>query len=134
GFRVVAFEANPLLVEFSKNRFKEAIQSGNLVIIEGAIAPKSAGATIEFYSNNTSVWGTIRSDWATRNATMGMPSKMIQVTRVDFAEAVHSYGMPFYLKIDLEGVDRFVLEELKSFSQLPRYLSMESDKISFADL
>ncbi len=37
GFDVVAFEANPDLVKHCKERFINEIQTGQLVIVEGAI-------------------------------------------------------------------------------------------------
>lgn len=42
--------------------------------------------------------------------------------------------MPFYLKIDVEGVDRLVLEGVKRFDARPRYVSIESEKVDFSAL
>src|SRR5580700_7845973 len=53
GFSVIAIEASPDLVAHAKVRFKEAIINGTLRLIEGAIAPASAGAKIFFYANST---------------------------------------------------------------------------------
>ena len=50
---------------------------------------------------------------------------------MDIAEIYRTYGVPFYLKIDVEGADRLVLEELKSFSNRPQYVSLESEKVDF---
>ena len=41
------------------------------------------------------------------------------------AEVYRSLGVPFYLKVDVEGVDRIVVEELKAFDDRPQYLSLE---------
>ena len=41
GFDVVAFEADPNLVQFSKRRFKKEIDQKRLIIIEGAIVPEN---------------------------------------------------------------------------------------------
>ena len=46
-------------------------------------------------------------------------------------EIYRTYGVPFYLKIDVEGADHLVLEELKSFSNRPQYVSLESEKVDF---
>jgi hypothetical protein len=45
-----------------------------------------------------------------------------------------THGIPFYLKIDIEGADHLVLEELQEFNDRPRYVSMEAEKIDFARL
>lgn len=132
GFNVVAIEASPDLVARAKVRFKEAIMNGTLRIIEGAIAPPSAGAKIIFYANSTeTVWGTTKGEWAQRNEKLGHPSECIEVNRVDIAEIYRTYGVPFYLKVDVEGADRLVLEELKLFSNRPQYVSLESEKVDF---
>jgi len=51
GFDVVALEANPELIAQCKLRFQDAIAHGRLRIIEGAIAPTSAGEKVTFYRN-----------------------------------------------------------------------------------
>src|SRR5579871_6024138 len=37
GYRVVAFEANPSLIEHARIRFREELESGRLTIVPGAI-------------------------------------------------------------------------------------------------
>ena len=44
------------------------------------------------------------------------------------------YGIPYYLKIDIEGMDSVCLEALLDFSEKPDYISIESEKISFKKL
>jgi FkbM family methyltransferase len=134
GFDVIAFEANPELVQYCKLRFADHVAAGRLTIVDGAIAPRSAGTSIEFYRNSNTVWGTIKPDWAKRNEVMGASSETISVSRVDIQEIFTSMGIPFYLKIDLEGVDGYVLETLSQFGDRPQYISMESEKVDFAAL
>jgi len=135
GFDVVALEANPELIVHCKNRFQDAIAHGRLRIIEGAIAPTSAGEKVTFYRNRTySYWGTIDKAWAERNAKFGYSSDTIELSRVDIGELYHSIGIPFYLKIDVEGADRLVLNGLKQFETRPRYLSIEAEKVDFSEL
>jgi FkbM family methyltransferase len=134
GFDVVAFEANPELVARCKDRFKEAIGQGRLRIVEGAIAPASAGTTVTFYKNAYSIWGTIDSGWADRNEMLGAASEKIVVPRVDIGVAFRDFGVPHYCKIDIEGADTLVLDELKTRAERPHCLSIETEKVSFASL
>jgi FkbM family methyltransferase len=134
GFSVVAIEASPDLVETAKIRFHWAIDRGRLHLIDGAIAPASEGDKVTFYSSTHSDWGTISPAWASRNEMLEHPNEQTEVTRVDIAELYRSYGIPFFLKIDIEGLDRFVLEELKGFQDRPRYVSLESEKTDFSQL
>lgn len=130
GFDVVAFEANPILIADCKRTFADYIADGRLRIVEGAIAPRSAGDVVKFYQNaNVSVWGTIDGDWAKRNDALGSSSTIISVKRVDISEIFESVGIPFYLKIDLEGVDVHVLRALSDFADRPQYVSFEAEKV-----
>jgi FkbM family methyltransferase len=135
GFDVIALEADPVLVAQCKIRFGEAIARGRLCIVEGAIAPTSTGEKVTFYRNpRRSIWGTIEQAWAERNTKLGYRSERIEIPRVDICEVYRSHGIPYYLKIDVEGVDRLVLDGLKQFEARPRYVSIESEKVDFAKL
>lgn len=48
--------------------------------------------------------------------------------RVDIAELFERFGVPFYLKIDIEGVDRHALQTVQKLSCRPQYISIESEK------
>jgi FkbM family methyltransferase len=135
GFRVVAFEAHPDLITHCKVRFQEPIAARRLQIVEGAIAPEAAGDRIAFYKNvQNSEWGTIDPTWMERNERMGARSVKIEVARVDLAEMFRTYGIPLYLKIDIEGADHVVLEGLRRFEDRPRYISMEVGNVDFSQL
>jgi FkbM family methyltransferase len=134
GFDVVAFEANPELIARCKARFTGAIAQGRLRIVEGAIAPASVGETVTFYKNAYSIWGTIDSSWADRNEMLGAASEKIVVPRVDIGKAFRDFGVPYYCKIDIEGADTLVLDELKTRTERPQCLSIETEKVSLAPL
>ena len=134
-FRVVSFEADPDLIEHCKRRFADQIARDQLNIIEGAIAPEQPGDRVQFYASSHSVWGTIRPEWVARNAVIGgATSRLIEVRRVNIAEIFNRFGVPFYLKIDVEGVDHHVLQVLQNLSYRPKYISIESEKNNFQEL
>ena len=139
GFRVISFDANPDLIAACRAKFADYIYSGQLTLIEGAILdPVSTGKTPErvpFFVNEVgSVWGTVSRDWAVRNATEGNPSHLIEVDAVDFREVLQRYGIPRYMKVDIEGCDTICLKALAFFQQRPDFLSIESNKVSFKAL
>ena len=139
GFRVIGFEADPDLIEYCKSRFLEAIERGRLIIVEGAIVEqqfgKTAGRTVKFYKNlENSVWGTINDAWAHKNAKLGTHYRILEVKAVDFTECLRKYGIPYYMKIDIEGSDTICLRSLLGFERKPSYISIESDKVSFERL
>src|SRR5687768_9038758 len=72
GFRVLAFEANPALVESATRRFRYFIDGGQLKIVAGAIVDpellRTGQRTVNFYRNDRlSVFGTVDPTWASRN-------------------------------------------------------------------
>ncbi|MDP8040173.1 MULTISPECIES: FkbM family methyltransferase [Pasteurellaceae] len=143
GFNVIGFEANPSLVKQCKIRFKNAIQTGQLIIIEGAIIDfktsdlgNNTNYNVIFFKNNQNpVWGTVVKEWAIRNAQVySTSSETIEVPAINFSECLAQYGIPYYLKIDIEGMDLACLKALLDFEQRPDYISLESEKTSFEKL
>lgn len=128
GFDVVSFEANPDLVGSCEARFKDAISDGKLNIVSGVLAPPGTGESIAFYRNARSEWGTIDPEWAVRNQKLGYTSEVIQLKRIDLDGVISKYGMPYYMKIDVEGVDGYILDTIASTALRPQYISIESNK------
>jgi len=139
GFRVIGFEADPDLVAHCRARFSNEISNGQVVIVEGAITEKShidnGNTTISFYKNKDNTqWGTVVQEWAQRNENLGATNEVLSVPSVDFTEYLKKYGIPHYLKIDIEGMDKVCLKALIDFEQKPDYISLESEKILFNNL
>jgi FkbM family methyltransferase len=127
GFKTVAIEADPVLAERLRERFRSNLSDGSLVVIEAAIA-ENAGEVGFYVNQSNSVWGTIRPTWAERNASEGSPSKLIKVKAISFPEVLREHGVPYYLKIDIEGADVLCLEGLMGTPDKPKFVSIESEK------
>jgi FkbM family methyltransferase len=132
GYRVVAFEANPELADGCRDEFSEAIESGALTIVEGAVAATTADV-VPFYVDQVSVWGSIDPTWV-KKKHVDRPQRRISVPVVDLAKCMRQYGVPHYLKIDIEGADRLCLEALRELSVRPRFVSMEAGRLDFGAL
>jgi FkbM family methyltransferase len=133
GYRVVAVEANPELCQKAEDRFHQAIQDGRLLLVNKAITSKPGPVT--FYRNlDKSVWGTVDPAWAERNIRLGTRNESITVEGVTIDQLLRQYGVPYYLKIDIEGLDMVCVEGLTAMESRPRYVSIESTKDSFPEL
>lgn len=133
GYRVVAVEANPHLVEWLRERFRREIEEGTYTLVPNAIGERDE--EIVFYVNRkNSAWGTTDPDWAARNRLLGADSEAITVKCVRFIELLREHGCPHYLKIDIEGADMRCVEDLAGATAMPTYLSIESSKISWRAL
>ena len=138
GFNVVGFEADPELAASCRSRLAKYLDNRQLNIVEGAVVGDDffAGGrkSITFYKSRMSVWGTVNADWALRNEKIGTQNEQIEVPAVNFKEAIQQFGMPYYMKIDIEGSDTLCLEALRDFSQKPDYVSIESEMAKFDGL
>lgn len=144
GFRVVAVEANPALAADARARFAPELAAGRLTLVEGAVVEAPAGGVpaegtpsggppqVRFFVNDEiSEWSTARADWVERNAMLGTRSRAIEVAAVDLAQVMRAHGVPYYLKIDIEGMDLPCLAALRDVAARPAYVSIESEKRSF---
>jgi FkbM family methyltransferase len=132
GFRVVAVEASPELCEAAAIRLREPVDSGQLTIVHAAIAETEG--PIDLFLNPHTEWNTTRPQWSDRNANLGRPSgQVVSVPGVVFNSLLAEHGTPYFLKIDIEGADVLCIESLRP-PDLPRYLSIESDKLQWSGL
>jgi FkbM family methyltransferase len=125
GHRVIGVEANPKLVVELRARFRSEIEAGQLRIIDKAIN-RQPGVARFAINEVTSVWGTLDSEFVARNEASGAPSTFIEVECLTFDEVLREHGMPYYLKVDIEGCDLLCIEALRGFDVKPRYVSVES--------
>jgi FkbM family methyltransferase len=127
GFDVAAFEAHPGLIAETKSSLAKFIADKRLRIIEGAIVPDPSVKHIVFYQYaDRSKWGTIESEVVQSSAKRAAGVTEIKVPTIDFASLIQKTGMPYYMKIDIEGADIHCLEVLRSFDTKPAYLSIEA--------
>jgi FkbM family methyltransferase len=127
GFRVVAFEAHPELVDAGRRQFAAEIADGRLQIISGAVTAEQEPLTFYTHSRMSS-WGTIEPHRAERNEVMG-ESVAVTVPPVDFAACLRDHGVPHYIKVDIEAADMLCLEALLDVDpdERPRYASVEAE-------
>jgi FkbM family methyltransferase len=129
GYRVVGFEANPELVSHCRQRFAREIADGSFILVDGAVTAGSAGR-VTFFQHPDSVLGTTSTTWARRNERLG-DTQAIEVPAIDFATCLREFGVPHFLKVDIEGADRLCLDAFRTVSERPAYLSLESEKVDF---
>ena len=131
GFRVVAVEANPLLVEKASNDLAAYIASGQLIIEPVGLGQKEGQFT--FYVNlDNDHWSSSDKIWGTRDGTR---YREIPVMCVQPQSLFQKYGIPYYVKIVIAGIDIEVVRALHDFSERPRYISIEENQTYyFAEL
>ena len=118
---MLALDANPALCDKARHRFATAIKEQKLTIVNAAIW-KQSGETIFHVNLDNDYWSSVDIGWAARD---GSRCQDIRVPCTTLASLFDQFGVPHYLKIDVEGADHIVLDQLRTFSVLPLYISIE---------
>jgi FkbM family methyltransferase len=126
GLDVVAVEANPELVESAQEDFGEAIRAGRLTIVNSAIAEERG--TASFGIADLTIWSSLDPRMIARNENLANSRyHYVDVPTVPFADVLGDYGVPFYLKVDIEGYDMLCVRALRAYEERPRFISIESN-------
>jgi FkbM family methyltransferase len=127
GFIVVAVEANPALCESLKQRFSREIGDGRFVLVEKAVGERFG--RVEFFVNTErSIWGTTAYNprYKERSSAKVSPNwTKTVVPSIPFSWLTDQFGVPYYLKIDIEGADVLCLEDLMNEEDRPNFISIE---------
>ncbi|HWB13962.1 MAG TPA: FkbM family methyltransferase [Pirellulales bacterium] len=120
GYRVVGIEADPVLAGSCAERFSSALSDGRLEIVNVAVAPTEGRQTF-YVCEGKSEWSSFDISIASK---FGRKCHAIEVECRRFGDILGQYGVPYYLKVDIEGCDRVCLDAITR-EEAPPYLSVE---------
>lgn len=120
GYEVVAVEADPDLAEEGRHRFAQEIAEGRLKIENCAIAEQEGEADF-FICESKRIWNSFDKDSASRE---GRSCQAVKVRTRPLRHLLLEHGVPFYLKLDIEGFDQLAASDI-SIEDAPAYISME---------
>jgi len=121
GFRVVAVEANPALARRAEAALDKYVTSGQLAIVNAAIGPSNKAIELSVCGDDLGSSSIYREVIEARN-----PIGKFTVPGITIQELFDRFGIPYYLKIDVEGADGLCVRALSSATK-PNYLSFEVD-------
>ena len=120
GVRVLAIEANPLLARSAGERFATFVQAGQLRVLNIGIADRCG--VLPFWVNQAdSKWSSFNYELASKHRTS---CQSLDVECTTFGRILAEYGVPYFMKIDIEGYDSYCIDALET-GRCPRYLSVE---------
>ena len=122
GHRVVSIDADPSLAEAARRRFRDEIAAGRLEVVNVGIAD-TEGSVDFWICEEKPEFNSFHKGIATRD---GYSAHAIKIPTTRFASILERFGVPFYLKIDIEGNDLLCVRDLAP-GRLPTYLSVESE-------
>jgi FkbM family methyltransferase len=121
GYNVVSIDANPLMIEKAKLRFSKEILSKRLILLNVGIA--GVPGTAPFWISDVPEWSSFNKSIASR---YGTAYRSVLVSTLPFTQLLAEYGVPHYLKIDIEGNDKICVDALQG-GIIPKYISVESE-------
>jgi FkbM family methyltransferase len=119
GGRVIAVEANPELVRRGQERFAAEIAAGRLTIVHAAISTDSAPVELILSADDLGASSMFGERVADRQ-----PMGSFTAPGLPILDLMQQHGVPEYMKVDIEGADRFCILPLTRDTR-PRYLSFE---------
>ena len=132
GFRVLAVEADPDLARAGEERFRRSVAEGRLTILNVGISETDGHGDFWICDTNRE-WNSFDRASAARN---GSRHHCVSIQTRRFSSILREYGVPHYLKIDIEGKDRQCLEELAAIGPraLPDFVSWENESAGLEPL
>jgi len=121
GYRVISIEAIPTLCALAAEKFKEFIDCGQLVICNMGVS-LIRGELSFFINHNHNEWSSFDRDIASR----GHPVTEVRVSTATAEDFFKAFGIPYYCKIDIEGLDFAVVSAIANLKEKPRYVSFEN--------
>lgn len=123
GFKVVAIDADPKVIEKAKIRFKTALKSKKLVLLNYVINDKD-DQEVDFHISNIPGGSSLKYAISNKKASY---SHTLKVKTKRLSSLIEEYGVPFYCKIDIEGSDSIALKTLSNLRILPKFISVETE-------
>lgn len=122
GYRVLAIEANPELIATATSRFRREIKLGALNILNVGVAAADGESSFWISETNTRL-----SSFDPRDASLGGLYNIheIHIPSRTFRSILDEYGVPHFMKIDIQGNDRLCIEALDGAKIIPKFLSIE---------
>ena len=122
GANVVAIEPNPICVEYMRKRYLREINRKQLRVKEAAVTSDSGQISLLVFDDDAEMCSGSEEflKYAEQVGYTGARQVTAEATTLD--ELVREFGLPTYIKIDVEGMDADVIRGL---SKRPRFLSFE---------
>ncbi len=130
GFRVVAVEASPSMIERGIERFKKQISDGQLVIVNKAVTDK-VGVQNFYIHPEKSDWSSCLQELAESD---GSKAEVVPVETTCLSDLSAQFGVPRYLKVDVEGCDSIVAKQISRLQEKPKFVSFETSKRDYAGI
>ena len=111
------------MIATARQKFAEPIKGQNLALVDRALW-STDDETISFFVNTVKDdWSSAFKGWAEKG---GHTTQEIRVQTITLARLFDSYGVPYYIKCDIEGADELFVRQLLADTRRPPFVSIEA--------
>lgn len=121
GFRVVAVEANPALIAEASVRRAPEIKEGKLSLVGAALAD-SVGTAKFYIAKANAEWSSLDQWRVDKTGT----AEEVSVPTLTLDALYQEFGLPYFIKCDIEGADGTFCQQLLRANHKPRFVSVEA--------
>ncbi len=118
---VVAVEANPTLTKIIQEQYHEYIANQSLIILNKCITTLDVDNEVVFYIHK---YNSVLSTFCIPNNQKDF--NRINIKSINIKSLIETFGDPDFIKIDIEGLDGDIIEQLIDLGKLPKYLQYEN--------
>lgn len=126
GFKVIGIEANPVIADVARRSLEGFVSDGRLQIVEKAIFERPDETVTFFVNDEKDDWSSLFQGVAEKGVTTSRP---ITVPTTTLTNLFATYGVPYYLKCDIEGGDELVASQMLHQAERPTFVSFEITSI-----
>lgn len=126
GIKVVGIEANPDCCDRVKEKFSNYINNQQLVVENCVVGPLDSKEEVEFYVHR---FHSVLSQFPKPSLRNQPNFRTVKIAQRKASSIIKEHGIPYFVKIDLEGGDEQVLEDFFEHTIIPELLSVEAQKI-----
>ena len=121
---VIAVEANTYLCEEMKNKYKNEVKSGKLIIVNAAIIDSDEIQRTKFYINKANSVLSQIDPPNTMEQFVLVEIEAISINKL-LKKYLPQYADLLYIKSDLEGFDDRIMRQINSKKVHPKFMSIE---------
>ena len=104
GCCVVGIEANPTLVEQLRDKFKGRDEQRPIASRGKPIAKAACKMQFAIFKGNVDIWSSGITPIIEQNAAIAaVDPELEEVDAVPFADVIREYGVPYYMKVGIDG-------------------------------
>jgi FkbM family methyltransferase len=122
GYNVVCVDANPEIIKDAIIKYKKEIIDDRVILLNVGISNNID--ILKFYISKKSIYSSFIEEKANLIEYTDGIKNVIKINTIKLIDLIKIFGIPYYMKIDIEGYDMLAIETLTTETK-SKYISVE---------